>query len=263
MHAKPYVGVTGPVTVGEVESLVGEFSRAGYSMGSTHLPMVGFLVSYQTLNGQAINNRRYPPIGELRALVSQTSGRAFPMVHYSSREKATLADQVSQVFDGLYEEGLCRAVQFNITWPDVRQIELVKERFPEMQVVFAASGRVMSNGSPQEVVKRIGEYEKLLDYVLLDPSGGQGKDFNVQTSLAFYEELRTCVPSITAGFAGGFTGENVGKIVCEIRDVIGRSDFCIDAEGGLRDKITSAFGDDIFNVKKVSHYLQEASKVLP
>ncbi len=252
MNAKPYVGVTGPVSVGEVECLVGKFFRAGYSFDSPHMPMIGFLVSSETLEGKTVN-RRYPPIDELNLLVSLTIGKALPMIHYRSREGKTLYDQVSKVFNGLYEEGLCRAIQFNINWPDIHQIELVKDKFPEMQIVFAATSGVMKGGTPQEVVKRIGEYEKLLDYILIDPSGGKGSEFDVKTSLEFHKELQTQIPTSTVGFAGGFTGENVGRIVSEIRDVLGSSDFCIDAEGGLRDKVTSAFGDDTFNVEKVNH----------
>ena len=51
-------------------------------------------------------------------------------------------------------------------------------------------------------------------------------------------------------------------VLKEILQQIGESDFCIDAEGGLRDKITSAYGDDLLNIDKVRGYLQSDSSVL-
>ena len=63
------------------------------------------------------------------------------------------------------------------------------------------------------------------------------------------------------GLAGGFTGDNVFLRTKKLVSEIGNH-FCIDAEGGLRDKITSADGDDLLNIEKVRYYLQEASKVL-
>lgn len=39
-------------------------------------------------------------------------------------------------------------------------------------------------------------------------------------------------------------------------------EFCIDAEGGLRNKLTPAYGDDILSIRKVRGYLQSASQVI-
>ena len=52
--------------------------------------------------------------------------------------------------------------------------------------------------------------------------------------------------------------EKVKKII----DETGDSDFCIDAEGGLRDKLSDDHGDSLLNMKKVKVYLQGASSVL-
>lgn len=60
VRAKPYVGVTGIVTNTEVEAVIHAFDRARYSMGSSHLPMLGYLVSLKTLKNQEVTNRRYP-----------------------------------------------------------------------------------------------------------------------------------------------------------------------------------------------------------
>src|SRR3989338_5443514 len=118
MSAQPYIGITGTVSVDEVEAVISEFNSAGYFLSSSHIPMLGFLVSYKTLNGLPTENKRYPLIGKVRGLLEHCAGRVLPMIHYNSKEMSTLAEQVSRIFDGLYQNDFCRALQMNIVWPD-------------------------------------------------------------------------------------------------------------------------------------------------
>ena len=262
MKAKPYVGITGPVDVQETKDICREFAEAGYSMESPHIPMLGFLVSYKTLNGQATQNRRYPPANSLPELLRATDGQVLTMVHYNSKEIETLSNQVAQIFDGVYENGLCRAIQLNIVWPDIGQVARIKEQHPDMQVVFQASHKAMDGKTPNQIAKGVLDYRDSISYVLIDPSGGRGMPFDLESAVAIYSELREQCPNLTVGFAGGFTGENVAPRLRDILKQIEEDKFCIDAEGGLRDKITSAYGDDLLNIGKVRGYLQSASSVL-
>lgn len=262
MNAKPYVGITGPVNVQETKDICREFSEAGYSMESPHIPMLGFLVSYKTLNGQATQNRRYPPANSLPELLRATNGQVLTMVHYNSKETDTLSNQVAEIFDGVYENALCQAIQLNIVWPNIGQVARIKEQHPEMKVVFQASHKAMDGKTPNQIAKGVQNYGDSISYVLIDPSGGRGMPFDLESSVAIYSELREQCPDLTIGFAGGFTGENVAPRLREILKQIEEDKFCIDAEGGLRDKITSAYGDDLLNIEKVRGYLQSASSVL-
>jgi phosphoribosylanthranilate isomerase len=262
MGAKPYVGITGPVTTQEVELILNEFNIAGYTMGSAHVPMLGYLVSFKTLNGQPTLNRRYPSIIALQGLIQRAAGKVLTMVHYNSREISTLTDQVCRIFDGVYQEGLCRAVQLNIVWPDATQVKRIKEKFPELQIVFQASHKAMEGKSPAQICEGIREYGDAISYALIDPSGGRGLEFDINSSLVVYQELRETTPAITVGFAGGLTGANVEERVKSILSRTGSPDFCIDAECGLRDKLSDAYGDDSLNIQKVKAYLQAASSVL-
>ena len=262
MNAKPYIGITGPVNVQETKDICREFSEAGYSMESPHIPMLGFLVSYKTLNGQATQNRRYPPAKSLPELLRATGGQVLTMVHYNSKETDTLSNQVAEIFNGVYENGLCRAIQLNIVWPNISQVARIKEQHPEMQVVFQASHKAMDGKTPNQIAKGIKNYGDSISYVLIDPSGGRGMPFDLESSVDIYSELREQCPDLTIGFAGGFTGENVAPRLKEIFKQVEEDKFCIDAEGGLRDKVTSAYGDDLLNIEKVRGYLQSASSVL-
>ncbi len=257
MKARPYVGITGPVSVLETRALCEEFAKADYSMESPHIPMIGFLVSYKTLNGESVKNRRYPPVDLLPALLHESSGKVLNMIHYNSRDTGTLSCQVAKIFNGTYEEDLCRALQLNIAWPDVRQVEKMREKYPDMQIVFQASDKVMRGKTPNQIAWGIKDYNDLVDYVLIDPSEGRGESFDLESSIAVYSELREQCPGLTIGFAGGFTGENVALKSREIIRRTGEDCFCTDAEGGVRDKV----GDDL-NLVKFGRYLWAASLVL-
>ncbi len=262
MTAKPYVGITGPVTVSETKDICQEFSNADYTLETNHIPMLGFLVSFKNLNGEATRNRRYPPLNTLSELLRATDNRVLTMIHYNTPKPDSLSDQVARLFDGIYETGLCRSIQLNIVWPEIGQVMKIKERYPEMQIVFQASDTAMANKTATQIANGIKDYGNSIDYVLIDPSGGRGLLFDLSSSLAVYSEVKEHCPDLTVGFAGGFTGENVASRVQEILQQLGDNSFSIDAEGGLRDKITSAYGDDLLNLEKVRSYLQEASLVL-
>ena len=260
MNANPYVGVTGSVTNEEAGGICREFAEAGYNMNSSHVPMLGFLVSYKTLNGQATQNRRYPSVKILPELLSKIAGRALNIVHYNSREK-DLVEQVSHLFNGVYPH-LCRAIQLNIVWPGITEVKKVKDRFPEMQIVFQASHSAMAGKTPADIARGIKGYGDSLSYVLIDPSGGRGLEFDLDASVNLYFELREQCPDLTIGFAGGFNEGNVLERLKEIVSKTSTEGFCIDAEGGLRDKITDAYGDDLLNIHKVRGYLQASSGIL-
>ena len=262
MKARPYVGITGPANSQETIDICREFSEAGYSMNSPHIPMLGFLVSYKTLNGQAIKNKRYPPVNTLSKLLEATDGKVLTMVHYNSREIDSLSNQISHVFEGIYENNLCRALQLNIVSPDISQVQKIKETHPEMLIVFQASNKFMKGKSPEEISKEIKEYGDSINYVLIDPSGGRGIPFNLESSITIYSELKEKCPDLTGGFAGGFTGKNVSSRLNKIITQTKEKDFCIDTEGGMRDKLSEDYGDDIQNIHKIRDYLQDSSKVL-
>ena len=261
MKAKPYVGITGPSSISEVELIVAGFQNSGYTMNSSHIPMLGYLVAYKTLVGKSMKNRRYPKIEELNSMLEKANGKALTMIHYYSLEKG-LAEQVIKLFDGIYDSKLCRALQLNIALPEIRELEQIKCTFPEMQIVFCATHAVLEKKTAGQVVDDIFRYDNLIDYVLIDPSSGKNLEFCIQDSVSVYSELKNKMPQITVGFAGGFNSNNVTGRINEIVETIKNTDFCIDAEGGLRDKLSDAFGDDIINMEKVRQYLQSAHIVL-
>jgi len=262
MSTKPYIGITGPSTVQETKDICTEFANAGYTTHTPYSPMLGFLVSQKTLHKHPIENRRYPQFDLLPELLRATNGNVLTMIHYNSTVQDTLADQVTHLFEKIYDNRLCRALQLNVVWPSIKQVEKIKERHPGMQIVFQASHKATKEKTPQQVAAGIKQYDDTIDYVLIDPSGGRGLEFDINSSIALFSEIRMQCPRLRIGFAGGYTAENVIPRTKELQLRIGTVPFCNDIEGGLRDKITDAYGDDTLNIQKVRQYLQNTSTVM-
>lgn len=260
--AEPYIGVTGLTSLEEVFNVTNLFEKE-FSKNFTHVPMIGFLVSYKSLSNLPILNRRYPSLDVLPKLINCCKNKkVFPTIHYNSKEEG-LAKQISSFLGNkIYQEGLCRGLQLNIPWPRIEEIEKIKENHPELKIIFQASKDVLNSGSKSSIIERISDYNALIDYVLIDPSGGNSLDFNEEFSCNFYKELLKKRPKLKIGFAGGLNGENVFLRMKSLEKTLGKIDFCIDAEGGLRDKLSPAYGDDLLNLNKVRSYLSGAKRAL-
>ena len=57
-----------------------------------------------------------------------------------------------------------------------------------------------------------------------------------------------------------FNLANVAERLEELARRIGRKDFCIDAEGGLRNKVTEIYGQDFLDINQAKGYLSNALK---
>ena len=249
---KPYLGVTGLTTVDQVKSTCSDFRRFHSLIRSSHLSMAGFLVSYKTLNGEE-GSKRYPKVKDLRELLEAAGEEIFTTIHYNSREDH-LADQVSRVFDGIYQDNLCKGLQLNISWPNSRQVSKIKHKFPGMKIIFQVSHKAMSGYNSRTLARNVRDkYGNDLSYALIDPSGGREQRFEIDSSFEVYGELRDRCPELTVGFAGGLTGSIVRDRVNRLTKKIGNTNFSIDAEGGLRD------GKDELNPDKVRNYIMSSA----
>ena len=263
MKERPYIGVTGLAAAEEVRHLVASFKANGISRDTSHQPMAGFLVSQKTLNGQEVLSRRHPAVAKLPELLGESNFYTFNTIHYNSRQTTDLADQIKEIFVGqIYEDQLCRGIQLNIAWPPVEQLLEAKRALPDLSIIMQLSNKAINGKSPGEVAGLLRQYGGLIDYTLLDPSGGRGKPFQPQDIVPYYTALYDRLSHVTVGLAGGFTGENVSQRCKEIIDLVGSKEFSIDAEGGLRDKITDGFGDDTYNSDKVEDYLRVSKDAL-
>jgi hypothetical protein len=267
MSHKPYVGITGLTTGQEVKDILQLYGAFGYSMETPHIPMLGYLVNDESLYdpGRQPLSRRYPRFKEIAGLLRQGQGCALQVIHYSSA-RPDLAVQVARLLDGLYETGLCRAVQFNIPWPAVTELQKIKEMYPKLRLILQLSHQSMlaaGGTSPVEIVARVQAYGSAVSDVLIDPSAGRGLAFSLagSTELAVYQ-LLSASGDLCLGFAGGFDGDTVSARVQEIIDLTAGSEFSIDVESRVRDRLSEREGDDVLSLHQVRRYLQAAATVL-
>jgi hypothetical protein len=224
--------------------------------------MIGFLVSHKTLNGQEVLNRRYPDFAIIPSLLEASQAYTFNTIHYNSRQLEDLGDQIKGIFVGqIYNDSLSRGVQLNIPWPPAEELTKTKRSLPELKIIMQLSKSALENLNPIEVSERVLRYGNLVDYVLIDPSGGRGLEFDPYKIVKYYTELRARCPDLTIGLAGGFTGENVIERCKKLIELTGETAFSIDAEGGLRDKLSANYGDDLFNFQKAEDYIKNAEEV--
>lgn len=263
---KPYIGVTGATKKKEVDHLLETIAFAGISKETNHIPMIGFLVSQKTLFDQGwsvfSSNLRYPLALSLPNLLRRSVDFAFNTVHYNTQDKTTLKEQIEVLLKGLRGEGLCHGIQFNIAWPEVDQLKAIKDKNPDLALIFQLSNKAMKGKSQEELLFLLSIYKNIVSYVLVDPSGGRGVSFAEKEIAPIVSSFQKEFPEITIGVAGGFTGENVEERIKSLTQKLGNNNFSIDAEGGLRDKITKNYGDDIYSREKVEGYIKNAAKTL-
>lgn len=262
-HARshPYVGVTGVTTPWEMNSVLKEFADAGYSMQSPHVPMVGILVSQNSLWGRN-ENARYPAFGRVWELLGMTKDKAFATIHYDTRNPESLAEQLFLMLKYLPDPALCNGIQLNIRNPQVEEIVKFKMKYPDIKFILQMSTSLTEGKEPSEVAAQIRAYSRSIDYALIDSSEGKGLPIDFERVIPLYEQIHRTCPDLTVGFAGGLDGGNAREKVRELMKHAQTEQFSVDAEDGLRDKKSAAHHDDALNLVKVRAYLHAVSRVI-
>lgn len=271
---RPYVCVTGASTRDEVYSLRDALEIADFGWRELgHDAVTGFLFSDKTLRGEPIINpiykNRYPPEEDKWDLCQNAKDNGRVAIHYNTKEPETLAEQIDLLLGNLCEEYDCDEeddgiedwryydmLQLNMVWPNVDEIKKIRKAFKGLDIIFQASSRTMEGKTPQQFIEQLKKYESCIEYVLLDPSGGLGREFEAERVVPFYETIRKNMPHVGIGFAGGLSGENLESKMSSVIKLIGTNDISIDAEGKLRT-------DDKLDMNKVKEYLQAARRVFP
>ncbi len=254
----PYVGITGFTKRSEVEALLSVVPVE--QIPNKRLLMVGALASAKTLRGETNKYpNRYPAIADIAKIFIPDRNRAINLVHYNTDEPdrlgvqlvqvaSTYADEVGYSFDGF---------QLNAAWPHPDQIVQLFGQFAELAIVLQIGRRAfeMVGNDPNKLACRVLDYAGVIDYVLLDPSGGKGRPFDPECARGYLRALRDQnLGSMDIGFgvAGGLSPTTLNLIEPLLEEF---SDFSIDAEGRLRTI------EDHLDLNVACEYLVEAQKL--
>lgn len=223
---KPYIGITGFMSLSDALQVLGVVPA-----DTDRLVMVGVLASLKTMRG--IQNKwpnRYPTMDKI-ASIFPDHPLALNLIHYNTKEKDTLGDQLVAMteFGGANTHGF----QLNIAWPEIDILGEYRKKYTAKQIVLQVGGHAfdMVNNSPEQLATRVAEYDGVVEYVLLDPSGGYGKPFDPDRARDYLTALRAKNLNIGLGVAGGLSPTTLNLVEPLMQEF---PDLSIDAEGCLR-----------------------------
>ncbi len=257
---KPYIGVTG---IFDLEDLVVTIREAFYNR-QTPFPtnyqlMVGVLVSYNTMSGRRSEKfpNRYPAIESIPRLLDLNPGGFLTyLIHYNSKQP-NLSDQLAMLVDicGQNLEGF----QLNICWPDPKELQKFRTEGRGHTVVLQVGEKAFEaiDNNPVKLADKIRtEYYELVDYVLLDPSGGTGKEMSIAGTDGYLSELygHGLNKKLRFGIAGGLHSGNLESI----RPLVEKYDsLSIDAESKLRHP-----HDDTLNYQELIQFIRTTKELM-
>ncbi len=236
LKEKPYIGVTGVSTPGEASAIAQTFVDEGLTNEqNNHVGMIGILADQGSLIPRAGERIKYPALDQIRQIFGVTQGKAFNTLHYHTYRESDLTQQLEQLLDRshLYSDRLCDGVQLNLRWPPVDTVEKTKKTFPDLKIILQLGPSVLTEG-PEDIVTKLTPYVDLIDYALIDPSGGRNRVFQINTVAPLHNQIRKAHPDLPLAFAGGFNTRNVRTRLWVLLQTVATSNFGIDAEGGLR-----------------------------
>jgi hypothetical protein len=245
---KSYIGITGFMASSEVLSVLDEVPEV-----SNRCIMVGVLASQKTVF-QNLQNKwpnRYPNINEIAAIFSDHP-LCLNLVHYNTKEPETLLKQMIGVTD--FAGPNLHGFQLNVKWPSPKILEKYRRQHAQMKIVLQVGGgafEAVQNSAKVLAKKVANEYVGLVDYILLDPSGGFGQPFDTKSAREYLEALREkdVERFLGLGVAGGLSPTTFDLVEPLVGDY---PNLSIDAEGRLRDE------NDILDKDLAKEYVARA-----
>jgi hypothetical protein len=255
MRPQPYIGVTGFMGQADVREIL-----FVYPKDARHKLMVGVLMSNKTLAGEKNKYPRRYPEKDAVADIFVDHPQALNLIHYhtSNSNHAMVMEMVNvMALAGPH----CHGFQLNVRWPYPKAIEDYHRdrRFgifghkDDIIVLQCGRGAMEEVGnSPKKLAERVKDYDGLVSYVLIDPSGGKGEAFDSGFAYDCLCELTRAVPNMGIGVAGGLSAQSINNI-CNLLTT--HPDISVDAEGRLRDT------NDDLNITATVEYVVAANRL--
>jgi hypothetical protein len=206
MRNMAYIGITGIKTLAESHALARMTRELG--LPETHCLMMGGLASYKGLKlGYVSDPKQYVLPYELNRSFLRHD-RVLNIVHYNSKVEG-LSGQLDELIRAIDRAD---GVQLNIPWP--RPSVIRRLRVPSAIVILQVSSAAsaMLDHDPDRIAAKLAEYDGLIDYALIDPSGGVGRNFEPEYAVNALTALVASGLSICWGIAGGLGPGRLGVL---------------------------------------------------
>ncbi len=249
---KPYISVTGITNRAEANAIALAF-QSNLHPDSSHQGALGYRLSSQTLDTLP-ESSLYADFREPQTLFPDSTS-ILNVIHYNTRNQSTLAEQVVQIFKkgGIYSDNLCRAIQLNIKWPQVNQLDEIKSALPDLQIVLSITPTILKRETREQISDNVGKRAGFVDFIIIDPSGNKGITFTPGWLAPYFRLLKNDFPDKQIILAGGFNDKEVALRLAELDLALKTKDFGIDAESGLKD------GHGRLSIAKATAYIEKAS----
>ncbi len=125
------------------------------------------------------------------------------------------------------------AIQLDVTWPNVDDIDRFKATHPELKIILQLGKFAFqeAGNDSKKVVDLLDRYGDSIDYALLDLSMGKGKAMESEGLLPMLRLLQSELPGLGLAVAGGLGPDSVDLLEPIAREFPGIS---IDAQGRLK-----------------------------
>lgn len=253
----PFIAVNGVTTTEEVRGVISEFGSQ--LTVSTHKPVLGFLVSFSTLNGVTnFKDSRYPKFSDLPILLEAAKDRVCTVISYKT-DFSGFYDNVGNIlaYQKIYENGLCGAIKLDMAWPSLDDLRKIKENFMELKILIRTSmemhGRQLD---VKEVIGRTLEYDGCADYIIIEkPVLHNGV---ADHSLELYSEIRRCGSFSTVGFSGEIGCGSAADLMKDLGNH--KPTISITVQDRVRDNITGSISESTLNMEKVGRFIRSTSQ---
>ena len=247
---KPYIGITGFMSGDEVRAMLNLMPK-----NCSRKLMVGVLTDWRTLNGLTPNKwpNRYPAIKEIPGIFTDHPV-VLNIAHYHTRELTTLHWQLENLVRSCGPN--LHGLQLNIAWPHPMLLKLLRAKHPGVDIILQigdAAFEIIKHSPERLAAKITEEYDGLIDRVLLDPSGGTGKEFDPAEIAEYLSALKKTRLDFGLNFGLGVAGGLSSKNLRHVELLLSKfPDLSIDAEGRLRNP------DDHLDLREAGEYIRGA-----
>lgn len=225
MRPQSHIGITGFISREEVEAVFNSGTKEWKS------PLqVGVLVSSKSLAGLPQENVKRFPKREVLPTIFADTPNTLNLLHFNTNRPEQLADDLLKAHE--LAGPLCHGFQLNIRWPDIRAIEEYRKVHPGAKITLQCGNGALEEleNLEHDLPARVREYGTLINYVMIDQSGGKGVVFNHLFMRRAFESLQQ-IPDIGLILAGGLGIKNLYRLHPLWKKF---REFSIDVESGVR-----------------------------
>ena len=237
---KPYIGITDFTTADETQEMFRVFQEAG-GPGIGRVLQAGVMTSKKVLTDVPTKwSKAFPPKEKLREIFLHHDD-LLGTLHYADYEDAPNLEQDLDRALSYAEFGFAgqpgayclRAVQLDMIWPDSAMLQRWSGWHPHIRVILQVGTKALAQigNDPENLLKRLEPYERCVDDVLLDKSGGKGRDMDAEVLRPFVDAVLKRGPGMGVAVAGGLGPETLHLVEPLVREFPAIS---IDAQGKLR-----------------------------